>query len=554
MMLSEPVIGEQFFGREETLGLLRKRVNALTEGYRQNIALTGQNLAGKSSILHHFLYNFQDNRILTIYVEIADEPFTFFAQRFIGSLLYNFLRSKGQEPKEDYETLIEEAKQFIPYTIKSIRDIQDLTRKKDLDSAYSLLFDLTNIVKGETGKSCVIILDEFHNLASLCVKHPFKNFGKKIMIQKDTMYIVTSSQVATVKRILNEKLSLLFGNFEVIQVKGFTIKNATVFLDNRFKYMRIPADIKNFIISLTEGNPFYLDTISQAVRDVVSSMTFKRVNQEVLIDALVKTLFNSKGCIFQYLNSSLETLKQKKSSEVYISILISIANGSYRLKEISKAVKKRTGDVSKYMNDLIEMNILYKNGSFYKFIDKMFGFWLRFVYQKKRSAIISYLPDRIRIFRGEMKYLTDAFTNEESKDILSRVAALFKLFDSETITILDKEFKLPAFSSIAIMRFDNGDPYILAKANKKAWVISANHDELKDLDIIDFADRRKALKFPVQEKILIAISGIEINAHLLAKEEKISIWSIETLNQIMAHYGKDMIVDFKYKKEAKKTR
>ncbi|MEE8359358.1 MAG: hypothetical protein V3S04_00360, partial [Candidatus Omnitrophota bacterium] len=306
--------------------------------------------------------------------------------------------------------------------------------------------------------------------------------------------------------------------------------------------------------SLTEGNPFYLDTISQAVRDVVSSMTFKRVNQEVLIDALVKTLFNSKGCIFQYLNSSLETLKQKKSSEVYISILISIANGSYRLKEISKAVKKRTGDVSKYMSDLIEMNILYKNGSFYKFIDKMFGFWLRFVYQKKRSAIISYLPDRIRIFHGEMKYLIDAFTNEESKDILSRVAALFKRFDSETITILDKEYKLPAFSSIAIMRFDNGDPYILAKANKKAWIVSANHDELKDLDIIDFADRRKALKLPVQEKILIAISGIEINAHLLAKEEKISIWSIETLNQIMAHYGNDMIVDFKYKKEAKKTR
>ncbi|MEE8360040.1 MAG: hypothetical protein V3S04_03860, partial [Candidatus Omnitrophota bacterium] len=62
MMLSEPVIGEQFFGREKTIDLLRKRVNALTDGYRQNIALTGQNLAGKSSILHHFLYNFQDNR------------------------------------------------------------------------------------------------------------------------------------------------------------------------------------------------------------------------------------------------------------------------------------------------------------------------------------------------------------------------------------------------------------------------------------------------------------------------------------------------------------
>ncbi|MFH1753308.1 MAG: AAA family ATPase [Candidatus Omnitrophota bacterium] len=552
MTLSEPVIGRDFFGRDETLELLKKRVNALTEGYRQNVALTGQNLAGKSSILHHFLYNFHDNRILPIYVEITDEPFLFFAQRFTGSLIYNFLKSKGLEPGEEYEALIEEARQFIPSTVKSVRDIHDMIRKRDLDSAYSLLFDLTSVVKSETGKSCVIILDEFHNLSSLNVKHPFRNFGKKIMIQKDTMYIVTSSRVATVKRILNEKLSLLFGNFEVIQVNGFTIKNSSDFLDGRFRYMRIPPEIKNFIISLTEGNPFYLDATSQALKDVVASMTFKRVDQEALIDALEKTLFNSKGCIFQYLSSSLQVLKQRKPSDTYISILLAVANGSYKLKEIAKSVKKRTGDVSKYMDDLSEMNILYKNGTFYKFVDKMFGFWLKFVYQRKRSAIISYLPDRIRIFRAEMKDLIGAFVREETKDILSRVAGIFGLFNSEAITLSEKEEKLPLFSSIDIKHFENGDPYIIAKTGKKAWIASVSHNELKDLDIIDFAERCKIPRLALQKKILIALSGIEMNAHLLAKEGKISIWTIDTLNQLMAHYGKELIVDFKYRRDAKR--
>ena len=53
-MFSEPVIGEKFFGREEVLELLNKRVLALKDGYRQNVALTGQSLSGKSSIILAF--------------------------------------------------------------------------------------------------------------------------------------------------------------------------------------------------------------------------------------------------------------------------------------------------------------------------------------------------------------------------------------------------------------------------------------------------------------------------------------------------------------------
>ena len=70
MMLSEPVIGEYFFGRDEALGLLEKRVNALTEGYRQNVALTGQNLAGKSS---SSLNPFGNGRHQTLFLDCRNE-------------------------------------------------------------------------------------------------------------------------------------------------------------------------------------------------------------------------------------------------------------------------------------------------------------------------------------------------------------------------------------------------------------------------------------------------------------------------------------------------
>ena len=67
-MLNEPVVGKAFFGRSKILHTLEKRVNALKGGYRQNVALTGQMLAGKSSILYQFLYTLKDTSLVPVYI------------------------------------------------------------------------------------------------------------------------------------------------------------------------------------------------------------------------------------------------------------------------------------------------------------------------------------------------------------------------------------------------------------------------------------------------------------------------------------------------------
>ena len=83
-MFSEPVIGERFFGREEVLDLFNKRVAALKDGYRQNIALTGQSLSGKSSIILHFLSTIKGEGFVPIYVEVVKESFGAFADKFVA--------------------------------------------------------------------------------------------------------------------------------------------------------------------------------------------------------------------------------------------------------------------------------------------------------------------------------------------------------------------------------------------------------------------------------------------------------------------------------------
>ncbi len=110
-MFSEPAVGVKFFGREDVLELLNKRVLALKDGYRQNIALTGQSLSGKSSIILHFLHLIREEGFLPIYVEVVREAFGSFAHKFIATMLYNALKLRGVDPLMDFEKLLAKARE-----------------------------------------------------------------------------------------------------------------------------------------------------------------------------------------------------------------------------------------------------------------------------------------------------------------------------------------------------------------------------------------------------------------------------------------------------------
>ena len=123
-MINEPVVGNTFFGRENILGILEKRVNALKGGYRQNVALTGQMLSGKSSILSQFLYSLEDTSLIPVYMEVVQEPFSSFSDKFIATLLYNYLKSSGKETAKDLASLTRRAEERAPRTVQAIKKVQ----------------------------------------------------------------------------------------------------------------------------------------------------------------------------------------------------------------------------------------------------------------------------------------------------------------------------------------------------------------------------------------------------------------------------------------------
>src|SRR3990167_9104365 len=250
--------------REEILNTLIYRINSFSDGYRQNIAIFGEPRIGKTTLVKNLFSSesLKKDSVIPVYLEIKIEPFEFCAKRFIKSILSQVVKSDPLlTAPQDTVLLIEDLTRDYPKTAQvCIRVLQDIERSR-LDEAFSFMLDIPSVLSEETKKRCVLMLDEFHNLDNFALKNPFGTIAKKIMIQKDTMYMLVSSRTALSLRLVNEKLALLFGNFEKFFLKPLDIASGRVFLQNNIKGVALPQVYLDFVLSFTGNRPFYMQAV-----------------------------------------------------------------------------------------------------------------------------------------------------------------------------------------------------------------------------------------------------------------------------------------------------
>ena len=539
-MLIDPVVGERFFGRGNILALLEKRVHALKSGYRQNIAITGHRLTGKSSILNHFLFTFKDSEILPIYIEVLDEPFRQFATKFIGTLLYNFLKYNQKDAKDNLEYLIKECEKEIPSTVSHIKNLLRQIEANDNDGAYSELLNLSSVFREETKKRCVVILDEFHNLSSLGIKDPFKGFGKKIMTQKDTMYIVASSEVTSIKKILSEKLALLFGNFEKITLGGFDYETSRAFLRKKLTSVKINDELLDFIIAFADGHPFYLDVLSSKINELMGNLHFRMVGMSIIVRTLEELLFDSRGTINQFFINLLQDLIDTKAERCK-ETLTAISHGLYKQRELSKWTGYNNREISKHLKILTEKNLIYPSGNVYRFYDKVLRFWLKNVYHKRRRTLVDNIPEKVKIFQSDVENMIEQFIAESKLEIAVRVKELFDSFNNEIVEINSRKHRLMHFEKTEIIE-DNEKKYVIGCHKDKFCLAYLSKEKLDENNVLEFIKYSMKYKPNLQRRIILYLTDMDINAKLMAKELKIWIWDFDIINEFLDIFAKPKIV------------
>ncbi|MFH1228790.1 MAG: ATP-binding protein, partial [Planctomycetota bacterium] len=388
------------FDRKPYLEILEKRVNGLLEGYRQNLAIIGDELVGKTSIIYKFLDKFYDNRIIMLYLEIRPESLLSFVRRFIGVLLFNFLSNSGMPLKEDLEYLIKKSESYIPQATEKIKLILAAADKRKTTNIYTELLSLCETIHEESGKFVVVIFDEFHNLENIGIKNLYRDWSRLLITQKSTMYIIISSMKFKAKSILAKNLSLLFGNFEVINVEPFDIKTSGEYLTDKLCGLNINAGIKDFLVHFTGGYPFYLEVIAEAMLNA---------RQSELADLLESLFFDASGILNQRFSNYIKRFLDSGHGNDYLSILYLIASGSNKIKDIAHILKKQKKEFDIRMNRLLELDTVTRSGDFLKINDRIFGFWLRFVYQEKLHALTFDAQRQKAKFRDNISELIQDF-------------------------------------------------------------------------------------------------------------------------------------------------
>ncbi len=536
---------QDFFGRTATLELLKKRVLDIKEGYRQNIAILGNRYIGKTALLHHFLSNLDEENVTTIYLDIENKDFRLFLEKFTGRLLYNYSISQQLPAHEDVDLLLETTKDSIPHTVQVIRKIYKDYQAKKMSTCFLGLLALPEIFTNETGRFCVLILDEFQHLEEFPVPNVFQHLGKKIMTQKRCLYVVASSCPATAKKILSEKLFLLFGNFEVVALEPFDPHTSRQFIETALQQIEINGSLQDFLVDFTAGYPLYLHLI--CVELVRLSMVHQQ--REIFIPLLAKAaenvIFNRWGAISRHFELIVGELASIKSSRIMTAVLMALANDCHKTEEVCAALGLGKAQVNSKINRLMEAGFIAKNGNFYYFRDKLFKYWTKYVFQE-RLRYINLEPERRREqFQKEFCRLMEGFKINTCKDLSSRIIELLHCFDHEAFDLNGRKYKLPLFREIvALPKTQTQDcslDMIKASTIDDVWLIAVKDKNVSEAEINTLLEEsRKDIQKP-QRCLLIFMKTLDENARLRAMQERFWIWSEKEINTLLTLFNKPSI-------------
>ncbi len=542
-MLSEIFTNKDFFGRAEQLNILKERVKSFNSGFRQNVAILGRPLIGKTFLIHSFFPYILSEHIIPVYVQVQEEPFDFFAQRFCGSLLYQYLKFNDPDSKkDDLKILIKNSRKPLPKTINEIEKLTELINKKDFDSAYDILLNLTLTVEADSGQKCAVIIEEFDKLANYKLKQPFSVLGKKIMGQRNTFYVVTSSTINRAKQILREDLQLLFGNFETLELKEFDFATSKSFLSSRLASYNVADKHLRFLIGFTEGNPFYLTAISSKLKELLLETKKRKVTTVLLERSIGDVLFNPHGQLNQHFTNVIYRHCINKNGVDILSILVSISEGNYKLQSLAVSSGNSYKELSATISDLQNGGLIERTGVFNRVADMPLRFWLKSVCYKKRINFGLDPSFTEKTFIANIKKISADFAKESKKDLYEKITDLLKTFSDEIVEIDQKRCRLPRFSDVSIRIIGENGPYIIGRAKGGNWIFQIRERKISEKNILDFLKDSKVGKYKFQHKVLIVLNGMDENAKLLAKDNDIWVLDLNAVNLLLDLYGKHKVI------------
>ncbi len=536
-----------FYGRAPILETLKKRLLGIKDGYRQNVALLGSRHIGKTSILKKLVRDHEDAQTILIYLDLEGRDFNHFTQLLSKSVLYHYQKSRNQPVHEDLKILCAACQPSIPQTVGLIEAVGGLMQDNKYLEAYHALLSVPEIFAHESGVALALILDEFQSMEQWDIPEVFSHLGKRIMTQKNVLYIASSSYPVYAQSILTEKLSLLFGNFEVIPVNSFDFSNSVQFLDVNLSSIKTGLHLKNFLADFTGGHPLYINILSQELIALAGVHRQEEAYAPLVVQAIENCVFNPWGVLSRHFELVVHTLNRGKSSQgVVSSVLIGLAQGNHKISELVAVTQLKQAQVQQRLNILMEAAIVEKNGSYYHLQDKLFKYWIQYVFERRMKAVDLEPGRQRKVFKEELTKAVAEFQSVARKDLTSRVSELMHKFDNEAFELNGRRYKLSMFSDVTPVKLRLGagsfGDALMAQGQEGSWLIVLKKDPVLEGDMNALVSAIKDLPQKPSRCVVVSLSGLDETAKIRALQEKFWIWNEEDINALMHLYDEPYLI------------
>jgi len=266
----------------------------------------------------------------------------------------------------------------------------------------------------------------------------------------------------------------------------------------------------------------------------------------LLSQAVENTLFNRWGVISRHFELIINELCQGKDNRLVSSILMSLANGHHKMEDIITDTTFKKPQVRLKINGLLEQSIIVKNGQHFYFQDKLFKYWVKYVYQKRLKDVELSQDKQKKEFKEEFSRSIEAIKISSGQDFSSRIVDLLHCFDNESFDLNGRKYKLPIFGEITPfkLRNDNGTflDVIKATSENETWLLALKKENLGETDIYTALSHVKQLGVKTDRCVIVSLSDLEDATRLKALQEKFWIWNEGELNTLLTIFDKPYII------------
>lgn len=535
-----------FYGRKDTLALIRRRVTDLKEGYRQNVALLGSRHVGKSSVLKKFFAELDDRAIVPVYLDLEGRDFYYFVSKLLRSLLYHFVRGRKGGAPDDLSSLLLLVEKDIPQTVSRVRAVTALVEKGRFPEACDLMFALPEFFFQETGLFCVLILDEFQVMEEFGIADIFHRLADKITTQKNCLYIISSSFEEQARRILEEKLTLLFGNFEIVYVWSFDLRQSQEFIAVRMREVKVGLQLKNFLADFTGGSPLYLDILGQELISLSSIYHQQEIYAPLVAQAIENVVFSRWGALSRHFELLINRVTVGKQNRLVSDLIMALADGHYRIKDLIEALNVKPTHVTQRLNYLIDEDMVERNGNHFHLKDKLFRYWVKYVFSRRLRSI-EMEPGRLKKdFKEEISRVISEFHATCRKDLSTRVTELLHCFDNDQLDLQGRRYNLPLFKDVQSLkirqRAGNFSDVLKAETDEGTWLLVLRKDPVAETDISALTQEAREMGLKPRRCVIVSLSEIDDSVKVRALEERMWVWNELELNMLMNLFDKPYIV------------